>query len=66
MKDLSDKSIVPLQRLRTINQLLRGTKAGYQREEQFKTYPVATANPANTTVVRLGQDITREIRRNAK
>lgn len=66
MSDLSDKTVVPLRRLRAVNQLLRCTKADYQREEQFQTYPDTSVSPKNKTVIRLGQDISKEIRRNSR
>lgn len=67
MRDLPDKSsVVPIRRLRTINQLLRCAKANYRREEEFQAYPDTTVDQGNGTVIRLGQDISKEIRRNSR
>lgn len=67
MNELSDKSsVVPIRRLRTINRLVSCTKADYQRDEQFQIYPVTSADEGDGTVIRLGQDISKEIRRNSR
>lgn len=63
MSDSQDDKVVPIRRLRTINRLLSCVKADYQRDEQFQTFPLASNELADKKVIRLGQDISKEIRR---